>query len=126
MSNMLWMPVWLDLWGHIIYNLHMSKKDFPVNPDESNTEEYFTKMQRCTKCILPSSFPGIVFNEQGICNYCLQHVPVSVYGEAELKRVLSQYRGKGDKYDCILTLSGGRDSAFVMHQIQNESYCADS
>lgn len=95
----------------------MSKTDFPIKPDKGNTKEYFTNMQRCTKCILPDSFPGIRFNDQGICNYCLQHVPVNVYGEEELNRVLAQYRGKGDKYDCILTLSGGRDSAFVMHQM---------
>jgi hypothetical protein len=95
----------------------MNQNDLPVNLDEKNTAEYFTNMQRCTKCILPNTFPGIVFDEQGICNYCLQHLPVNVYGEEALKQVLAQYRGKGDKYDCILTLSGGRDSAFVMHQM---------
>lgn len=96
-------------------------KDFPIYPDEKSTEEYLVHMPRCTKCILPGSFPGIRFNEQGICNYCLQHVPVHVHGEEELNKVLSQYRGKGDTFDCIVTRSGGRDSAFDMHQMVTHS-----
>jgi len=34
-----------------------------------------------------------------------------------LEKVLSQYRNKGEKYDCIAPISGGRDSAFVLHQM---------
>ena len=82
-----------------------------------NIEEYFTNMKRCTRCILPETFPGIEFDENGVCNYCLNYEPMKVLGESELERVLSKYRDKGDKYDCLVQLSGGRDSAFVLHQI---------
>ena len=82
-----------------------------------NIEEYFTNMKRCTRCILPETFPGIEFDENGVCNYCLNYEPMKVLGERELERVLSKYRDKGDKYDCLVQLSGGRDSAFVLHQI---------
>lgn len=82
-----------------------------------NEEEYFTNMKRCTKCILPETFPGIEFNENGVCHYCLNYEPVKVYGEEELKKVLSNYRNNGTKYDCVVPISGGRDSAFVLHQI---------
>lgn len=74
-------------------------------------------MRLCQRCILPETYPGIEFDENGICNYCLRWKPVQVFGEAELERVLSQYRGKGEKYDCIAPISGGRDSAFVLHQM---------
>lgn len=80
-------------------------------------EEYFTNMIRCTKCILPETFPGIEFNENGVCNYCLNYEPVKVFGEKEFKKVLSKYRNKGEKYDCIVPISGGRDSSFVLHQM---------
>jgi len=80
-------------------------------------EEYFTIMRRCTKCLLPETFPGIEFNENGVCNYCLNYEPVKVFGEEEFKKVLSKYRNKGEKYDCIVPISGGRDSSFVLHQL---------
>lgn len=74
-------------------------------------------MRRCTKCILPETFPGIEFDENGVCNYCLNYTPVEVYGEERLEKVLAQYRDKGEKYDCIVPISGGRDSSFVLHQM---------
>jgi hypothetical protein len=74
-------------------------------------------MTRCTKCVLPETFPGIEFDADGVCNYCLNYQPVKVLGEKELERVLSQYRNKGKRYDCIAPISGGRDSAFVLHQM---------
>jgi len=77
-------------------------------------------MERCNKCILPESFPGIKFDEAGVCNYCLDYEPIRVFGDQELEKVLSQYRNKGEKYDCIAPISGGRDSAFVLHQIVNK------
>ena len=80
-------------------------------------EEYFTNMKRCTKCILPETFPGIEFDENGVCNYCLNYELVKVFGEKELERVLSKYINKGEKYDCIVPISGGRDSSFVLHQM---------
>ena len=80
-------------------------------------EEYFRNMRRCTQCILPETFPGIEFDENGVCNYCLNYEPVKVFGEKEFERVLSKYRNKGKKYDCIVPISGGRDSTFVLHQM---------
>jgi len=77
----------------------------------------FEDMRRCTKCILPETFPWIEFDENGVCNYCLEYEPVKVLGEDELLKVLEKFRGKGEKYDCLVPISGGRDSAFVLHQI---------
>jgi len=72
----------------------------------------------CTRCILPETFPGIRFDEKGVCNYCRNHQPVKVRGEAALEKKLGEYRlkAKGD-YDCLVPISGGRDSAFVLHQL---------
>ena len=74
-------------------------------------------MKRCTKCILPETFPGIEFDEKGVCNYCNLHEPVKVLGEKNLESELSKLRNKGKKYDMIVPVSGGRDSAFVLHQM---------
>ncbi len=73
-------------------------------------------MKRCSKCILPASFPGIVFDSDGVCNYCHNHTLPPVHGEDEFEQLLSEFRGKG-KYDCIMTYSGGRDSSFAVYQM---------
>jgi hypothetical protein len=83
----------------------------------NSSEGFFAEMRRCTKCILPETFPGISFDDDGVCNYCLSYEPVKVHGEAELVKVLDKYRGKGEKYDCLVPISGGRDSSFVLHQV---------
>ena len=70
-------------------------------------DTYVATMRRCTTCILPETFPGITFNAEGVCNYCLAYEPVKVRGEQELENVLARYRNKGEKYDCIAPISGG-------------------
>jgi hypothetical protein len=74
-------------------------------------------MKRCARCILPETFPDIKFDKNGVCNYCLEYERIKVKGKDEFEKLLSQYRNKGDKADCIVTLSGGRDSTFVLYQL---------
>jgi hypothetical protein len=74
-------------------------------------------MKRCARCILPETFPGISFDEEGVCNYCRDYTKVSVLGEVALKKELSKYVNKGEKYDCLVPISGGRDSSFTLYQI---------
>lgn len=71
-------------------------------------------MKRCSRCILPESYPSITFDEEGICNYCRDSTRFVYRNEEDLQRILARFRHKG-KYDCIVALSGGRDSAFVAY-----------
>ena len=41
----------------------------------------FDSLKRCTSCLLPDSFPGISFDEEGVCNYCHEQPPFEEYGE---------------------------------------------
>jgi len=83
----------------------------------SDFEDFLFSLRRCSRCLLPETFPGIYFDGEGVCNYCRNYERVKVFGEEALLRSLEKYRGKGKKYDCIVAISGGRDSAFVLHQI---------
>jgi len=74
-------------------------------------------MKRCTKCILPEIYPNITFDENGVCNYCLDHVEIDYLGSSKLKEDLAQYKGTNGKYDCLVPLSGGKDSTFVLYQM---------
>ena len=72
-------------------------------------------MRRCNRCILPDTVPGITFDEKGICNFCHSHSEESCLGEEALEKLISLIRSKDNKYDCIVPLSGGRDSTFVLY-----------
>jgi hypothetical protein len=69
--------------------------------------------KRCSKCILPETFPGIFFNDEGVCNFCTNHKNALVIGEAQLKKVLHAERGR--IYDCLVPISGGKDSSYVLY-----------
>jgi hypothetical protein len=71
-------------------------------------------LKRCARCILPESYPRITFNKQGVCNYCLTPKRAKPQGEAKLLDLVAPYRNStNEKYDCIVAISGGRDSAFA-------------
>lgn len=71
-------------------------------------------MQRCSRCVLPESIPRINFDQNGICNYCTNHKAVSPRGEEELLKLFDRAREQKHEYDCLLALSGGRDSSYAL------------
>jgi hypothetical protein len=71
--------------------------------------------KRCSRCGLSSLTPLIEFDEQGECNYCKYHQAITYRGEEEFLSELDFIKKRNDrKYDCIVALSGGRDSSFVL------------
>lgn len=80
--------------------------------------------QICTCCVMDTSDEDITFDENGICMRCKEYkeriLPEWDYGrghEAELHDLLSSIKksGEGKPYDCILGLSGGLDSSYMLH-----------
>lgn len=69
-------------------------------------------LQRCTRCILPRTYPFIDFDNAGVCNFCRSYRRQAVHGEEKLLRVLDKHRSKGRGPDCLVGLSGGRDSSY--------------
>ena len=53
-------------------------------------------IKRCTKCVLPSTWPGITFNSEGICNVCTEYKKYSKIDwkkrQFALKRILSEWK----------------------------------
>lgn len=78
-------------------------------------------LKRCTKCLLPETFPYIQFDEQGECNYCKNYKkknqPKSIN---ELKKLTEPYRKKDGSPDVLIPFSGGRDSTYVLHLVKEE------
>ena len=71
-------------------------------------------MRRCAKCVLPESYPGIEFDAAGVCSICGTYAPKPVEKYNGIKKQIGK---NGSKYDCIVPISGGLDSGFVLYQI---------
>ena len=76
-------------------------------------------LRRCSKCILPETFPALSFGQDHVCSYC-QAPPKKKLSRFERQgkspeEFVERYRGHGGKYDCMVAISGGRDSSFAAH-----------
>lgn len=80
-------------------------------------------MKACSRCIYDESVPAITFDEDGVCNYCHQQddlereYPTGDAGWKKLEEIAMQIKksGRGNKYDCVIGISGGCDSSFLLH-----------
>lgn len=72
----------------------------------------------CTKCLYTDTHPlGIIFDENDICSGCQIHEEKNnldwIKRFRSLELIVDQYRNKSD-YDCIVPVSGGRDSFYIL------------
>lgn len=77
-------------------------------------------LKYCKKCVMPNTRPGIVFNEEGICQACLNYEKKKVINWEErfkeLEDLCLKYRGSNGKgYDCAIAASGGKDSHYQVY-----------
>jgi hypothetical protein len=82
-------------------------------------QEEGNRMTICSKCVLPETFPGISFDEHGVCNFCR-----AFKGQGALEVSKEKFRRKFDKlieekrkpggYDCLMAYSGGKDSTYTL------------
>lgn len=79
----------------------------------------------CTRCIYDSKVPLITFNAEGVCNYCLQtdklahdYGILDGSGEKTFANFIAEIKaaGKNKKYDCVVGVSGGVDSSYMLHK----------
>jgi tRNA(Ile)-lysidine synthase TilS/MesJ len=66
---------------------------------------------------MPSTKPDLFFDEDGVCNACKFYSDRSAIDwtkrKFELENILKNYRdSKGENWDCIVPVSGGKDSTF--------------
>jgi len=82
--------------------------------------------QTCTRCVMDTSAKDITFDENGICNFCTEFLNRSGHiltvdpsiREKKLKDLVKKIKksGEGKQYDCIIGVSGGVDSSWVLVQ----------
>jgi hypothetical protein len=62
---------------------------------------------------MPDTYPGTTFDAEGVCNFCLNYRQGESLGEQTL---IEKLRSKpGGQYDCLLGISGGKDSCYVAY-----------
>ena len=81
----------------------------------------------CTRCLMDTSDPEIVFDAQGVCNHCHDHerlmtqkVVSGEAGEVYLQKLVEEIKraGRGKPYDCLIGVSGGVDSTYVAYLVK--------
>ena len=73
-------------------------------------------LKRCTRCVIPETAPKVTFDEKGVCSYCASYKKPVLLGEEKLRALLDTQRRPGKKYDCVVGISGGRDSGLYRPQ----------
>jgi len=81
-------------------------------------------MKRCTRCVLPETFPGVRFDDEGVCHFCRQDLsPEREAGQKE--RLLHRFEDlvrrvrPRSTYHCLVSWSGGKDSTYTLWLLRN-------
>lgn len=75
-------------------------------------------LRRCSRCLLPETFPFIKFDDEGVCNYCARYLPWRSRGMRELEELVAPLRKSEGEPDCLVPVSGGRDSSYALHVVK--------
>ena len=82
-------------------------------------------MKVCGRCLYSEDHPlNITFDDSGLCSGCRVHEEKDILNWEErgkkLKNILDGYKNNsGNNYDCIIPVSGARDSYFIVHTVKN-------
>ena len=83
-------------------------------------------MKYCKTCLFPNTKPDLTFNKFGICDACLSvnekiNLSEDYYKEREifLKEIFKKHKNKKSVYDCVVPVSGGKDSTYQLYVVKN-------
>jgi len=85
--------------------------------------------QVCTRCVMDSTDTKITFDQNGVCDHCrlfdqsiLPHWHTDERGRSELSAQIEKIKqeGQGKDFDCIMGMSGGADSSYMLHLVVKE------
>ena len=81
--------------------------------------------KRCVRCVMPETYPGVTFDEQGLCNFCrhyekrwAQRIGNSEWqsrSEEKLRGIFEAAKRKNKTYDALVGISGGKDSSYMLY-----------
>ena len=81
-------------------------------------------LRRCKNCFMPDTRPGSVFDKQGVCLACRNYEKRRTINweirRKELKNLCAKYRKNNGYYDCVIPISGGKDSYMLVYMIKEK------
>lgn len=97
----------------------------PPHQDDVAAAVAARQLGACRRCLYDRRIPGISFDDTGMCSYCRLHdemdqqYPTGEAGRQQLERLAEEMAaaGKGKPYDCIVGVSGGCDSSYLVHEL---------
>ena len=98
-----------------------------MNHSDPNLVLSDQQSRSCSRCLFTSKIPGISFDGNGMCSYCSLHdqmtvqYPTGEKGQHHLESLVKSIKesGKNKRFDCILGVSGGCDSSYLLHELVN-------
>src|SRR5687767_9330943 len=87
-------------------------------------DEMSLEYRICSNCVMDTSDSRITFDDRGVCDHCNDfwtHVEPNWHtderGRLELEAIVSRIKkaGRRHDFDCLLGLSGGVDSSYMLH-----------
>lgn len=81
------------------------------------------ELQYCSKCLFPETKPDLTFDENGVCSAC-QSAELKDDGinwnqrKEEFEKIIENYRKDGLGYDCLIPVSGGKDSTYQAYYMK--------
>ncbi len=95
--------------------------------EPKNTQQRYnlpTEVKFCKKCTISNQRPRIIFDEDGVCSACYyaNYKKTQIdwkKREEELITLLDRFRQKDGSYDVIVPCSGGKDAAYIAHELKH-------
>lgn len=86
-------------------------------------ESKVLSMKICTRGVWDETIPGITFDDKGVSNFCrlqeklMADYPLGDKGKADWGKLVASIKtkGQGQRYDCVIGVSGGVDSSYLLH-----------
>ena len=96
-----------------------TKYEIAVKDSEIGKPLFDGKLKYCTRCCMPETAEAFEFDELGMCQPCAsseQKMHINWLKRKDiLKTILDKYSSNNDYYDCMVPISGGKDSTFQLH-----------
>lgn len=102
---------------------HPDIRDVAVSVFESETHRSVEAARLCVRCGLTDAHPEAQLDAAGVCQPCHFHdkheADAAAYfsTSAELDRILEPLRKGTGEPDCLMLLSGGKDSTYALYQL---------
>jgi hypothetical protein len=85
-----------------------------------------SELRICERCVLPETFPGIVFDNEGVCKHCRREESAATKASEKkaeyrerLDQVMESVKGRAPVYDAIVAYSGGKDSSYTLKLLKD-------